>query len=103
MHTENVNNPFTYAGYQYDNESGLFYLNARYYDPVTARFITEDTYLGDKYDPLSLNLYTYCQNEPLMYIDPSGHLQAQLRDLVEATGGEIKTGQSGNLRPEKLF
>ncbi len=40
---------------------------------MTARFITEDTYRGQKNDPLSLNLYTYCHNSPIMYTDPSGH------------------------------
>nr|WP_243182915.1 RHS repeat-associated core domain-containing protein [Anaerosolibacter carboniphilus] len=66
-------NPYTYAGYRYDEEMDLYYLNARYYDPKIARFLTEDTYRGRLSDPLSLNLYTYCHNEPIMYIDPSGH------------------------------
>lgn len=73
--TGNVNNPFTYAGYQYDKESKYYYLNSRYYDPVTARFLSEDTFTGNKNDPLSLNLYTYCHNEPLMYSDPTGHVE----------------------------
>ncbi|MCM1567226.1 MAG: S8 family serine peptidase [Dehalobacter sp.] len=71
--TGTVDNPFTYAGYYYDKESGLYYLNARMYDPSIARFMQEDTYRGDPNDPLSLNLYTYCHNEPLMYTDPSGN------------------------------
>nr|MBP9985137.1 hypothetical protein [Prevotella sp.] len=50
-----------------------YYLNARYYDAKIARFLTEDTYKGRQNDPLSLNLYTYCHNEPVMYRDPSGH------------------------------
>lgn len=68
-----ANNTILYAGYQYDAETGLYYLNARMYDPVSARFLQEDTYRGQYTDPLSLNLYTYCHNEPLMYTDPSGH------------------------------
>jgi RHS repeat-associated protein len=68
-----LSNNILYAGYQYDTETGLYYLNARMYDPVTARFMQEDTYTGDRNDPLSLNLYTYCHNEPLMYSDPTGH------------------------------
>ena len=52
--TGNVNNNITYAGYQYDKETGLYYLNARMYDPVTARFLQEDTYRGQANDPLSL-------------------------------------------------
>ena len=68
-----VDNNITYAGYQYDKETGLYYLNARMYDPKVARFLQEDTYTGDEYDPLSLNLYTYCVNNPIMYTDPTGH------------------------------
>ena len=71
--TGNADNSIMYAGYQHDDESGLYYLNARYYDSVTARFLTEDTVTGDRNDPLSLNLYTYCHNEPIMYDDPSGN------------------------------
>ena len=66
-------NSILYSGYQYDKETGLYYLNARMYDPTIARFLQEDTYYGDPNDPLSLNLYTYCHNEPLMYYDPTGH------------------------------
>ena len=76
MESELVNNPFRYAGYQYDEETGLYYLNARYYDAKIARFLTEDTYRGRQNDPLSLNAYTYCHNEPIRYKDPSGHKEA---------------------------
>lgn len=85
--SESINNPFRYAGYIYDKETGMYYLNARYYNPVTARFITEDTYRGTANDPLSLNLYTYCVNNPLIYFDPTGHWP----DWV-AIGGAIKQG-----------
>lgn len=68
-----IDNPFKYANYMFDDESGLYYLNSRYYDPKIARFITEDTYRGEPNDPLSLNLYAYCHNEPIMYTDPTGH------------------------------
>ena len=77
--TGSVNNNITYAGYQYDNETDLYYLNARYYDSKIARFISEDTYTGDQNDPLSLNLYTYCHNEPVMYDDPTGHFDTTKR------------------------
>ena len=66
-------NSILYAGYQYDEETGLYYLNARMYDPKIARFLQEDTYTGDPNDPLSLNLYTYCANNPIKYDDPTGH------------------------------
>ena len=66
----NKNNPIRYAGYQYDEETGLYYLNSRMYDPKIARFMQEDTYRGDKNDPLSLNLYTYCVNNPVLCFLP---------------------------------
>lgn len=68
-----VDNPYRYTGYVYDDETGLYYLNARYYDSKIARFISEDIYRGDANDPLSLNLYTYCVNNPIKYWDPTGH------------------------------
>ena len=71
--TGTIDNSITYAGYQYDDETGLYYLNSRYYDSLTARFLSEDTYRGQLNDPLSLNLYTYCENNPIRYIDPDGH------------------------------
>ncbi|NLP45408.1 MAG: RHS repeat-associated core domain-containing protein, partial [Peptococcaceae bacterium] len=71
--TGDVNNNITYAGYQYDEETGLYYLNARMYEPKIARFLQEDTYRGDPMDPLSLNLYAYCAYNPIMYYDPTGH------------------------------
>ena len=71
--TGTAENSILYGGYQYDEETGLYYLNARMYDPVTARFLQQDTNKGYYNDPLSLNLYTYCHNEPLMYSDPTGH------------------------------
>ncbi|MBE5968407.1 MAG: RHS repeat-associated core domain-containing protein [Lachnospiraceae bacterium] len=71
---ETISNPFKYAGEVYDQETGLYYLRARYYDPVLGRFINEDTAEGQVNNPLSLNLYTYCYNNPIMYNDPSGNV-----------------------------
>ncbi len=51
----------------------MYYLNARYYNSNTGRFLTEDTYRGRQQDPLSLHRYTYCHNNPLKYWDPTGH------------------------------
>jgi RHS repeat-associated protein len=62
-----------YAGYQFDEETGSYYLKARYYDPYVGRFTTEDTYTGQNSDTLSLNLYTYCENEPIDCWDIDGH------------------------------
>ena len=66
-------NPFRYCGEYFDKETGTIYLRARYYNPATSRMLTEDSYPGDIMDPLSLNLYTYCHNDPINFFDPTGH------------------------------
>lgn len=65
-------NPYTYRSYRYDREIGWYYLNSRYYDPEIKRFISSDGLLGQMGDILSTNMYAYCANNPVMYIDPSG-------------------------------
>ncbi|MEC0173132.1 RHS repeat-associated core domain-containing protein [Paenibacillus graminis] len=66
------------------------------YDPSMGRFISEDTYEGQINNPLSLKLYTYVQNNPLRYIDPSGHealpktVEEIIRDFKVITGGAEK-------------
>ena len=62
---EQMSNPLKYAGEYYDEESGLYYLRARYYDPTIGRFISMNSYEGEITNPLSLNLYTYVENDPL--------------------------------------
>ncbi|MEQ7053036.1 polymorphic toxin-type HINT domain-containing protein, partial [Paenibacillaceae sp. P-4] len=71
---EQVPNIFRYSGEYWDAVTNLQYLRARWYDPSVGRFINEDTYEGEIKNPLSLNLYTYVKNNPLKYVDPSGHI-----------------------------
>ncbi|XEC97604.1 RHS repeat-associated core domain-containing protein [Paenibacillus tarimensis] len=66
-------NPYRYAGYRYDEATGLYYLNARYYDANIGRFITEDTFKGTEDEPLTLNSYTYVLNNPVGNIDTTGN------------------------------
>ena len=84
--TETFNNPFKYAGYYYDKETKTYYLQARYYNPEIQRFISEDTYRGQLEDPLSLNLYTYVKNNPLIYVDPSGHFFEEIASGFKYVG-----------------
>lgn len=68
-------NPYRYRGYYQDNETGWYYLNSRYYDSDTCRFISMDdiSYLGASNTINSYNLFTYCENNPVMFVDTSGH------------------------------
>ena len=65
-------NPFRYRGYYYDKDLDLYYLNARYYDGRTGRFISPDNQLSTT-DLVGMNLYAYCGNNPANRIDPTGH------------------------------
>ena len=67
-------NPYRYCGEYYDKETEEVYLRARYYEPGVGRFITRDTYTGESDEPLSLHLYTYCENDGVNMVDPSGHM-----------------------------
>ena len=71
--TVGVLNPFRYRGYCYDTETGLYYLNSRYYDPVTQRFLNGDGLLVTGNDLIGLNLFTYCGNNPIIYSDSTGY------------------------------
>lgn len=62
-------NPLRYRGYYYDSEIGLYYLNARYYDPETGRFINADETLDSGY-----NLFKYCTNNAINYVDLTGEV-----------------------------
>ena len=67
-------NPIRYRSYYFDTETGLYYLQSRYYDPEVGRFISMDDI--DYLDPETIggtNLYAYCNNNPVMYVDPTGH------------------------------
>ena len=68
-------NPIRYRGYYYDNETGFYYLQSRYYDPETGRFINADVILGANDDIISYNLFAYCSNNPINFSDPSGNLK----------------------------
>ena len=76
-------NPFRYRGYYFDNETGFYYLQARYYNPLWGRFISIDhvSYLNPQ-SVNGLNLYCYCNNNPVMYADPSGHFWDTVFDIL---------------------
>ena len=83
---ETVENRFGFAGEMMDAVTGQYYLRARFYNPVIARFLSEDTYYGD-----GLNLYAYCHNNPVGYVDPSGHEGL----ICSKKYGELKKKEAG--------
>ena len=75
-------NAFRYCGEYYDKETATIYLRARYYNPSNGRFISRDSFAGSNNDPLSLNLYTYCHNNPVSGTDSTGHFLDTLLDIA---------------------
>ncbi len=75
-------NEICYTGGIWDSSTGLYYLNARYYDPETGRFLSEDTYRGTADTPQMLHLYVYCANNPVNYVDPSGNVWETVLDVA---------------------
>ena len=67
-----IQNDIKFTGATLDN-SGTYYLGSRHYDPNTGRFLQQDTFKGDVYSPWTQNLYTYTSNNPVNYVDPTGH------------------------------
>ena len=85
-----LKNEICYTGGIYDESTGLYYLNARYYDPENGRFLTEDTYRGEVNDPDTLHLYAYCKNNPINYVDPSGHKWRLFNEIKKMTSEKAK-------------
>ena len=92
---KSTSNRFLYAGEQYDETSGFYYLRARHYDVKAGRFTQEDTYLGD-----GRNLYAYVHSNPLKYVDPTGHTAAEIFDdddsLLDDLEDKSIDGAKGN-------
>lgn len=65
-------NPFLYRTYYYDWEIGMYYLQSRYYDPQVGRFINADE-MADTESVLGVDLFAYCENNPIMYVDLLGY------------------------------
>ncbi len=73
---------YTFTGQKLDASAGLLYYGARYYDAAIGRFAQPDSIVPHPYDPQSLNRYTYADNNPVRYLDPTGHDGWDLRNAV---------------------
>ena len=72
-HTGTADVAYKYTGQERDPSTGLYFYNARYYDPVLGRFISPDTIVESPLHPQTLNRYAYAGNNPVLYNDPTGH------------------------------
>lgn len=95
--TEGVKNFYTYTGREYDEESGLYYYRARYYDAKVGRFIQKDP-LIPRVEPELINLYVYARNNPQHYIDPSGTIPSDVVKLLGLDGFAAKLIKDSELR-----
>ena len=99
-----VNNPFRYRGYYYDTESGLYYLNSRYYDPVTGRFINADNAIPSTGKSVKgYNLYVYCFNNPINMDDQTGHWSQWLTNSVKAVASVVTQAKAVLNGPSTVF
>ena len=82
--TLGVLNPLRYRGYVYDVETGLYYLQSRYYNPQWGRFISADSYISTGQGVLGHNMFAYCNNNPVGFKDPSGAMAIETAILIGA-------------------
>ena len=94
--TLGADNPFRYRGYYYDNESGFYYLQSRYYDPATGRFLNADdtAYIGASGTILGYSLFAYCENNPVSYMDSTGNWLLQ---AICGIAGAVVFGTVANI------
>ena len=82
-------NKFTFTGHEKDEETGLIYAKARFYDPDVGRFLSQDNFLGEVNSPPSLHRYSYAYQNPLLFVDPSGNQPQEIETEGELDGKKI--------------
>ena len=87
--TVGANQPFRYRGYVYDEETGWYYLQSRYYDPTTCRFISADVLLSTGQGVIGHISFAYCLNNPIKSVDSDGKLGLLATILIGAAIGAI--------------
>lgn len=87
-----LRNPLRYRGYYYDSDTGYYYLKSRYYDPQIGRFINGDSQLNAKDGTVGYNLFAFCNNNPIINSDHSGHSITLACIIVGAVIGALVGG-----------
>jgi RHS repeat-associated protein len=90
---------YEFSDQEIDTEVGLYSFNARLYDPAIGIFISPDSIVPDFTNPQSLNRYSYCYNNPLAYVDPSGHFGFLASIVAGAVIGAISAGAQSDWDP----
>ena len=86
-------NPLRYRSYVYDQETGFYYLQSRYYDPTIRRFINTDCYVSTGRGIAGYNMFAYCNNSPVSQLDPNGEIAITTLILIgSAVLGTISAG-----------
>ena len=80
-------NPLRYRGYYFDSETGLYYLQSRYYDPEICRFINADEFASTGQGFIGYNMFAYCNNSPVSCFDSEGTQPVQNKMLMSNDGG----------------
>ena len=90
-------NPLRYRGYYYDNETGFYYLQSRYYDPANRRFISADVYASTGQGFVGTNMFAYCVNNPVFLTDEDGNfaIAIGIGAAVEAICGGVAAAGLG--------
>ena len=93
-------NPLRYRGYYYDNETGFYYLQSRYYDPANRRFINADNYQSTGQGFVGTNMFAYCNNSPVDLYDQSGNAAGKsfLTVMEDCAGGRPR-----ELNPKGIY
>jgi len=94
--TVGIINPLRYRGYVYDQETGLYYLQSRYYNPNWCRFINADNYPTTGQGLLGNNMFAYCNNNPVIHEDSEGTALDTVLDIISLASSIVDVAQNPN-------
>ena len=96
-------NPLRYRGYYYDSETGWYYLQSRYYDPIVKRFINADAFASTGQGFLGYNMFAYCNNNPIIYRDQAGQKAKCTTETETVSSDEKKTTYKTTVKKDSTW